>query len=436
MEPHTTTGASRMVLLANKISANTEKLEKYMREKGLPLPGFGVDAPGDFPALPEEMQTARREIMSAAKELEDLTMGPRETIRWRAWSHLDSMSLQILNSYGIAKLVPLDGSIALTELQTKTTLDSVNLARALRHAMTSRIFCEPTPGFIAHTASSRLLADDAALQAWVGFNTEDMFPAAAHSLQALQTHPEGTSLTRAGFNFAFGTTDKEPMFVTLGKDPPRAQRFGRAMVSLTGGEGYEPSFFVDNYDFSDLNERRGTFVDIGGSHGFMCVSLGKKWDKMNFIVQDLPKMAASAPDPICDVPEVAQRVLMQPHDFFTEQPVKDADVYYFRWVLHNYSTPYAVTILRNLVPALKPGARVIINDICLRESGFETPWDERMVRGMDMTMLALLNAQERSEKEFRELFQAADERFVFKGVTRVPGCRMSVIEAVWGEAQG
>lgn len=89
-------------------------------------------------------------------------------------------------------------------------------------------------------------------------------------------------------------------------------------------------------------------------------------------------------------------------------------VYYFRWVLHNYSTPYAVTILRNLVPALKPGARVIINDICLRESGFETPWDEKMVRGMDMVMLALLNAQERSEKEFRELFQAADERFVFK----------------------
>lgn len=86
MEPHTTTGASRMALLANKISANTEKLEKYMREKGLPLPGFGVDAPGDFPELPEEMQTARREIMSAAKELEDLTMGPRETIRWRAWS--------------------------------------------------------------------------------------------------------------------------------------------------------------------------------------------------------------------------------------------------------------------------------------------------------------------------------------------------------------
>jgi hypothetical protein len=89
---------------------------------------------------------------------------------------------------------------------------------------------------------------------------------------------------------------------------------------------------------------------------------------------------------------------------------------------------------------------------------------------MDMVMLALLNAQERTEDEFRELFRAADEGFVFKvrspflfhsflpprcppggvywrdrgigrmadlsrnekqGVTRPEGCRMSIVEAVW-----
>jgi hypothetical protein len=36
------------------------------------------------------------------------------------------------------------------------------------------------------------------------------------------------------------------------------------------------------------------------------------------------------------------------------------------------------------------------------------------MRGMDMVMLTLLNAQEREEAEFKALFQAADERFVFK----------------------
>lgn len=41
-------------------------------------------------------------------------------------------------------------------------------------------------------------------------------------------------------------------------------------------------------------------------------------------------------------------------------------------------------------------------------------WDESVMRRMDMVMLTLLNAQERTEAEFRELFRAADEGFVFK----------------------
>ncbi|CAH0017745.1 unnamed protein product [Clonostachys rhizophaga] len=422
---------SQLISLAKKIGAEAEKLEAYLKENGLPDPSFGVDAPGDFPKLSKEAQRSRLEIAHATKELGDLVRGPRENVRWGVWSFLDTLSLQIVNNYGIAKLVPLDKPIALAELQTKTTLDPVNLARILRHNMTNHVFCEPTPGFIAHTASSRLLAQDGPLQDWVGFNSEDIFPAAASVLSAIKTYPEATSLTRTGFNVAFDTVDKEPMFATFGKDPARAKRMGGAMTSLTGGEGYEVQHFVDSYDLSEIDEKAGVLVDIGGSHGFVCTDLAKKWKKMKFVVQDLPKTVDSAPKPISDDGSVAERVELQAHDFFQEQPVKGADVYYFRWILHNYSTPYAIKLLKNLVPALKPGARVVINDHCLQEPGTENPWDEKLMRSMDMVMLCLLNAQERTEDEFRELFRAADERFVFKGASRSPGCRMSVIEAVW-----
>lgn len=36
------------------------------------------------------------------------------------------------------------------------------------------------------------------------------------------------------------------------------------------------------------------------------------------------------------------------------------------------------------------------------------------VRGMDLAMMSLLNAQERDEREFRELFALASDGFVFK----------------------
>ena len=191
--------------------------------------------------------------------------------------------------------------------------------------MTNQIFCEPSPGVIGHTAASRLLAEDAPLQAWLGFNGEDIFPASANVLKALKAHPEATSLTRTGFNFAFDTVDVEPMFVTFGKDPPRAKRMGGAMASLTGGEGYEVKHFVDAYDFAEIDARGGTLVDVGGSHGFVCVDLAKKWKAMRFVVQDLPKTVDSAPKPISEDEQVAGRIELMAADFFKEQPVKDAD---------------------------------------------------------------------------------------------------------------
>ncbi|OAR02794.1 hypothetical protein LLEC1_00194 [Akanthomyces lecanii] len=451
-----TSADSRMIHLAKIISTESDKLESYCKSQGIESPSFDADAPGDFPKLPDNIQKSRQEIIFAANELSSLVRGPRESVRWGVWGFLDSLTLQIINHYGIAALVPTSGTISFAELESKTSLDAINLARIMRHAMTNRIFCEPTPGTLAHTALSRCLADDAALQDWIGFNSEDIFPAAANVLKSLQEYPEATSLTTTGFNYAFDTVNKEPMFVTFGKDPKLAKRMGAAMASLTGGEGYEIKHFVDNYDLSDIDERGGTFVDIGGSHGFVSVDLAKKWKNTKFIVQDLPKTVESAPSPISDDDSVASRITLQAHDFFKEQPVKEADgertitcfvyldfywltrttmiVYFFRWIIHNYSTPYAISILKNLIPSLKPGARVVINDHCLREPGMENPWDEKLMRGMDMIMLTLLNAQEREENEFKALFAAADPRFRFRGIMRAQGCRMSVIEAIWDPA--
>lgn len=74
--------ATSMTALADKISRETAKLEKYLADNGLPSPGFGVDAADDFPRLPEEMQRSRLEIIHATKQLRDLAVGPREGVRW------------------------------------------------------------------------------------------------------------------------------------------------------------------------------------------------------------------------------------------------------------------------------------------------------------------------------------------------------------------
>lgn len=326
-EPDTITDArSKMSQLATKISQETAKLEAYFKENNLSLPSFDVDADPDYHhKLPAHIKLARQEIIYATKELRDLTVGPRESVRWSTWEHLDVLALQTLNHFNIAKLFPINSTITLRELQAKSRLDPVNLARLIRYAMTNNIFREVSPGVIAHTAASRCIAEDDDLQAWIGFNTEDIFPASAHVLQALEAYPQAVELTQTGFNFAFDTVEKEPMFVTFGKDPARAKRMGRAMASLTGGEGYEVRYTSEGYDFSSIDAKEGVFVDVGGSHGFVCVDLARRYQKMRFVVQDLPKTVDSAPKPICEDPQVAGRVELMAHDFFTEQPVKGAD---------------------------------------------------------------------------------------------------------------
>ena len=70
------------------------------------------------------------------------------------------------------------------------------------------------------------------------------------------------------------------------------------------------------------------------------------------------------------IPEPVQpKITFMGHDFFKEQLVKDADVYFFRCTLHNWSDELVVKILKALTPALKPGARVVIQDNGLAPPG-------------------------------------------------------------------
>lgn len=188
--------------------------------------------------------------------------------------------------------------------------------------MTNHILKEVSAGLIAHTAASRALVEDPVLRDWVRMNTEEILPSSAKTIDALERYPKSQDMTQCGFQLANGTENIEPMFTTLGRNPARAKRFGNAMSSLSNGEGYELAWLLDNYDWERINAKGGTLVDVGGSHGFVPVEIGQKYPNMRFVVQDLPKTIQSAPA----LPEgVKDRISFQAHDFYTPQPVKDAD---------------------------------------------------------------------------------------------------------------
>ena len=68
------------------------------------------------------------------------------------------------------------------------------------------------------------------------------------------------------------------------------------------------------------------------------------------------------------------------YDFFTPQVVKDADVYIYRWIFHNWQDEQSIEILRAAIPALKPGAKILINDGCLPTPGTGHWYEEKASR--------------------------------------------------------
>lgn len=139
---------------------------------------------------------------------------------------------------------------------------------------------------------------------------------------------------------------------------------------------FDPIHVLDNYPWESLGE--GTVVDVGGSHGAVSVAIARRFPSLRCIVQDLPKVVADAQSKL--PPALANQVTFMEHDFFTEQPVQGADVYYLRWILHDWPDKYAIRILRSLIPALKTGARIVLSEWIVPEPGEILSHQEKIIR--------------------------------------------------------
>ena len=173
-----------------------------------------------------------------------------------------------------------------------------------------------------------------------------------------------------------------------------------------------------------------SFPKVGGSHGHVAFAIAQKFPSLSIIVQDLGPVVAAARD---NVPsELGSRVTFMPYNFLTEQqPVKNADVYFFRWVLHNWADRYCTKILRNLIPALKPGAKIVVNDIVLPEAGAIPHWHEARVRALDLAMASVQNSHERELADWAKIFEQADPGFEFQGAEKPVGSDLWILVAEW-----
>jgi hypothetical protein len=178
---------SRIVELSARIAANTAKVNEYLAAHNLPQPTFDADGPltSLIPSTEPAVASARQQAIHDCQELRQLLLGPTEHLT--SFRHNELLSQHAIARFQLTKLVPIDGTATFAELAAASGLGETHMRKLLRYAMTQRIFCEPRPGVVAHTASSRVIAENPRLSYYMRFSTDDLWRATNHTIDASTT---------------------------------------------------------------------------------------------------------------------------------------------------------------------------------------------------------------------------------------------------------
>ncbi|KAM7189932.1 S-adenosyl-L-methionine-dependent methyltransferase [Naviculisporaceae sp. PSN 640] len=425
----------RMRSLASEIAEKTKIVTDYLDSKGLEAASYDVDGLADFPIPPTDVEPymARLDLVAATRELHLISVGPKKMLQEAVWSCTDMAALHAIWAFKMPQAVPLKGSISFEELTAKvveTTSIPIGVAmvrRIVRLAMTNKIFTEPTKNQVAHTRSSRLLLEDPGVEGQVGLICDGFWPAVANFVNALRKWPNSEEPNHAPFNLAYNTELSIFDFLSQPENRALSERYnasvkGYGEAAMTGLDQV-----VAGYPWADLGDK--TIVDMGGNQGDVAMAVARAYPDLKFIVQD--KAGLRTPESIGTVPaELADRVKLTAHDILEPQTVV-ADVYFFRIVFHCFSDKYCVKILQSLIPALRKGSRIVINDGALPEKGTVGPFEERYVRMGDIFVGINMNARERELGEWTELFARADSRYEVKRAWKPKTSALYFIEAEW-----
>ncbi|KAH8703679.1 O-methyltransferase-domain-containing protein [Talaromyces proteolyticus] len=397
-------------------------IEKWLVSRNARMPSFEQDADDEFPdtAGEPEIEAARLAVIDDTSALQDLLLGPREVLA-RVWGgSLDNAAQQCIYHFNILQAIPLEGGATYAEISAKVGLAERKIKTLVRKAAINRMLREDVPDHVVHTAASALLVRNRSMMDYYGFFVEQMFPTSAKLAEALEKYQDSTAAEDTAFGLAFNT--KETLFQFLEQRPELQARFAGAMEGVGKDPSQSQRHVITGYPWAELGE--ATVVDVGGSSGFMSVELAQAYPNLILVVEDYKKNieqgAAQLP------PELTSRVKFVPHNFFDPQPVVGAEVYILRHICHDWSAENSVKIIRQIVTAMKPGSKILLVEIVVSPS--DRPMSSIAERIRDLNMVQLLNAQERSESEWREIVSAADSHLELTRIITPHNSTDSIIE--------
>jgi hypothetical protein len=325
-----------------------------------------------------------------------------------ATGHYLSRALHLAAKLKLADLLARGPRDAL-EIARETDTDAAALRRVMRLLASAGVFAETESGAFALTPLGGALRSDVTGSAWAmvmlfaGIAIQDGWKELEYCVRTGQP----------AFRKRSATGDAFSQF-----DAEQAAIFDLAMATFAPQSA---AAIVAAYEFSQF----GTLMDVGGGNGALLIGILRANPKLRGVVFERPEAVAGARRNLEEAGFAARCEVVE-GDFFTAVPA-GADAILTKHVIHDWNDEQATAILRNCRQALPGGAKLLIAE-GVYPSQIDTSLPSRGAAANDVNMLVSTGGRQRSEAEFRALYEASGFGLTKIFPTENPG--LCVIEGV------
>ena len=200
------------------------------------------------------------------------------------------------------------------------------------------------------------------------------------------------------------------------RDPQAAANFDEAMAAFSAQTALA---LIAAYDFSKFEK----VADIGGGNGALLIGILNGNPALKGIVFDQPPSAERAAKRIAEA-GLETRCEAVGGDFFREVP-RGADAYLLKHVIHDWNDDDAIAILKTCHCGMDGTHTKLLLVEGVYPKRIDQSLESRGAAFNDVNMLVSTGGRQRSEAEFRALYQSAG----FRLTNIVPtAARASIIE--------
>lgn len=196
----------------------------------------------------------------------------------------------------------------------------------------------------------------------------------------------------------FEINGRQPFFDEIKKDKRALKLFQEGMQAMTKANSQN---IINAIDLSVVQK----LLDVGGGNGTLIMELVSNYTWLKGAVYERPEIAEIAEKNI-EAAEMSEKIDVMEGSFFENVPC-GYDAILMKYILHDWPDDECLNILRNCRDALQVGNKLFIVDIVVdRNSKY---YKRHTV--VDIRMMTILNAKERTQLEFKKLLEQTGFKF-------------------------